>query len=189
MNEQINKLPSQWSELKLNEYITVTSIELTSELIDEVDDEGLAVADYLIKVASVLLNINEADIRADFNYVVSIVNRLKFILQPPVFDKKYKSIYKWKAKEKLTYDEYISLMQILKTDDMIKSLPDIIKIIIDQGSPDPNEIAEMNMDEVYHGFFLHKQQQLKSLKRLQTSTMKKLVKQQLKALFNWRRKN
>lgn len=170
IKEILEKLPKSWSDITLNQFQTLSTTPIT-ENNDEFDgiDNSLA-------VIAKLLNISTDDLESlpmkDINL---LGNRLAFMVTPPQPAKT--SIIKWKKVDEITYNDFISIIQLQEKplENLHVFVKNFSKIELSE-----DEILQLPVTEVLTGFFLYRKQQRQYLKASIRSTKIQLLKTRMK---------
>jgi hypothetical protein len=168
--EIIKLIPSSWDEL------TLAKFQLLTECIIEEDGTMLAGMENTIQVISKLTDIPVEDLEEySMNDLQTIAAKLDWMLVLPVAKKK--SIIKWKELDEISYNDYISFLQI--QDKPFENLHIIIKNF-SHTELTKEEILNISTAEAFTGFFLCRKKLAKYLNRSIKSTLIKLIWQRIK---------
>lgn len=165
IQDLLNKLPGNWHELKLSQYQT-----LTDTLISESED--FAGVENTIRVISKLTDESIDDLESlPMKDISTLAKKLEWMLNPPT---KVKTNIKWKDVEEITYNEFITFLQI--QNEPLKNLHIIFKVFAKNKMSD-DQILDMPTDEAVHAFFLFRMKLKKFYQHSIRETKKKLKKQ------------
>lgn len=169
----LNQLPGSWQEFKLKDFQKIVDVEVTEH---DNSISSFVGADNTLKVISKLTDVALEQLEELPIYqVAQLSNKIGFISQLPEPDKK--SSIKWKKLEEITYDDFITYQQLQSK--ALQHLPVLIKAY-SKDAMTVEQIGELNMLDVYTGFFLLRKAVKKSVKRSLTSSTLQLIKQSAK---------
>lgn len=172
MRALIEKLPTSWDDFKTGDYMRTIEIEITQPAGDDDTEKQIANSDNLIKLIAVLLEIPYETVNEKMPIVVvtEMGKRLAFTAELPVPGKKES----WfKDGEDVTYNEYTTLMSLLK--DPVRNMRECV-ILLSRKPLTMDEVNAMSVQEVYTAFFTLRKYTLKSLRRSARKTALNLVR-------------
>lgn len=171
--EILEQLPSNWSELKLKDYLKLTNIVVKTE------DDGEAGIYNTFKTLSALTGLDESIFEAmPLNEIMPLANKLSFLQTMP--EPKKNGIIKWKAIDEVKYNDFVNFITLCK--DPFNNMAAIIKDF-SVSKLSNEEILDLGMDEVHTGFFLLMKQSKKSLSNTMKTLVIRLIKNKTKATF------
>lgn len=191
LKDILNKLPGNWSELTLRDYIKLSPVisdEPESELIDPdiITINILSELDKNIQIIS-LLSDSEVDVIEQLTMVQlnELVTKISFISELP---STVKPTIKYKQFSELSYDNFITF-QKLNLDftpdsilsNAVQNLPTMLSVF-SQDNKDPEYFLDQSMPEVLAGFFIVISNTKKYLKRTEASLYKLMMITQWKQL-------
>lgn len=178
--EMMQKLPSNWGELKLKDYQKLLDLEIVED--DDMDNLFVG-ADNTLKVLAALTNTSFSVIETmPLGEISPLANRISFIQTLP--ERKKEGKIKWKKLEEVKYNDYITFLTLAKQP--LHNMHLILKdFSINKMSEE--DALELGMDEVYCGFFLLLKQSKKlisnSIKTLALRVIKNKIKQTILTLY------
>ncbi len=174
--ELVEKLPGSWDELKLKDYQKFTEIEVSEQ--DEFD--GLAIGvDNTLKVISTLSGVSIDNLeQLSYAALQPIAAKIAFMLDVPKPGKE--SSIKWKTLEEITYNDFITFMQLSK--EPFVNLHKIIKAF-SKIEMTEEQVADLSTQDAVTGFFLLRQQNRKFFNNSIKSSAIKLFKQTIRELL------
>lgn len=147
--EIINKLPKDWSEFKLRDYLRVAQVEtVVCASDDELDLFEAKVANSFILISAL------TDVPVDmissmpWSEQRRAMEKLSFMNNEP--GKKNEGLLDWKEPKELKYDDFLTF---ITSQHDPNNMPLIIKTLI-KNEMSEDEILQLGMDEIHHGFFL-----------------------------------
>ena len=171
--ELLNKLPSNWNEITLEQFQKITQVPITE------NNDGFDGVENTLSILAVLLELPVEDIEAlPMKDVIEMGNKLSFTTIPPEPNKKVKM--KFKDIETLTYNDYIMFIQL--QDKYITNLHSIIKTLSIEKLTD-EQVLQMSIVDVMGGFFLLQKQLKQYLNHSIRSTIQLLIKQKAKQVL------
>lgn len=180
--ELLERLPGDWSEFKLADYVKLGNIEL------EVDDEiggTLAGLDNAIKIVAVIAGATIEELESmTMPEVNQLLSKVRFMTEHPKPLRSGK--IKWKKASDTTYDDFITFVTLQR--DTYNNMPLIIKAISADEMTD-EEILNLPMDEVHTGFTALQSNTKRLLNRMRISSGLTLLKLIVKETLNrWLRR-
>ncbi|MFT3912248.1 MAG: hypothetical protein QM737_22665 [Ferruginibacter sp.] len=181
VKEILSLLPATWSELKLKDFLIISSIQ---NEVDEDLGETFNQANIDFKIISVLSgdSIDELE-NLTLQDIAQLTNKISFLSKEPVIDKKNK--INWKSVEEITYGDLIVFHRYFKG-----NIDNNIHHIIKSFSKDDlteDAILQMNMQDLNTGFFFLRLSVRKFIQRSQRSLVKQLktmgMKKEVKKLL------
>jgi len=191
--EILNKLPSNWQQLKLKDYIKLSPV-ISDKEEDTVEDSVIFTKQYLseleknILVISLLtdthIDVIEALTMVQLNEMVS---KLNFLHSSP---EAVKSSIKYKEFNQLSYDDFITFSKLSREfteenilNTAIENLP-LMLSVFSTDKLEPEYFLELSIPEVIAGFFIVRKNTERYLRSLKASTLKQLMKIQMNQLKN-----
>lgn len=168
INELIEQLPSNWSELKLKDYQKLVDVDIT-----ETTDDGaeLVGVENSIKVLSVLLDVPVDDLESmPLQHLGKLSQKIAFINEPPQPLKT--SRIKWKKPDEISYNDFVKFQQV--QDKPVQNLSEIIKAFAKNELTD-EEVLDLGMDEVNTGFFLLRKELRQFTSNMKMHLVRKLI--------------
>ncbi|MBN9295371.1 MAG: hypothetical protein J0I41_00100 [Filimonas sp.] len=173
--ELYKSLPGSWSEMKLKDFK-----RLDLENLEDLEGTELsASASKTLKILSRMLDIS-AEALGEFNAaeINKLTTKLNFFSTQPTVTK---TSLKWKALEDITYNDFIEYALI--SQQPLENISRVIQIISVR-KLDEEEINNLNMEDVFAGFFLLRQSLQKSTLSMLNRSAIKLVKIKLRNLIS-----
>lgn len=179
--EILDKLPSSWEEITLKTAIKYLNVEMEFP-VDGDEFEKIQIGlNNIYKTIAVLTDISIEEAREiPKQWIDKMAVKTAFMNTNPIPKKESK--IKWKGFDEISYDDFISFIQ-LQNEQWIDKMPTVIKAF-SKNKLSEEEILEMNMLEVHTGFFLLMRQLKKSIRRMKIQTSNQLIKQGIKMITN-----
>lgn len=166
----IKSLPGSWKEMKLKDFQKVMDITISENIEQENIFDGL---DNTIKVISSLTSIPVADLEElPMKEMIEVTKQISFITEIPG-DSKACSL-KWKQIDKISYDDFVTF-NTLAQEPLVNLVPIIKTFSVDKLSDE--QVLDLNMEDVFTGFFLLNRQSKKFIRHTNIFLKKKLMKQ------------
>jgi len=165
----LERLPDSWDSVTLKQFQDLTGLEF-KEQFDEI--EGI---ESTIAIISKLTgeSVDEIELLS-IREIMILADKLKFMIQPPAIAKT--SSISFKPLDKITYNDYISFIQIQKN--QLQNLHTFVKNFSTTELTE-DEILQLPITDVLSGFFLSMKAYKKYAKRLILSTRINLIHQQI----------
>jgi hypothetical protein len=151
----IDKLPTSYDQINYKTYIQIIQTLPDSKPDDWSEDEYNSFLH--LAPLSILLDVPMIDLeRLPATELMPMIERVQFMAEP---FKQVKTSLKLKTVKELTYDEFVSY-QSLRLDQWV-NMPGILSIIIKDKTPE--EIDQLNINEVMQCFFMLNKSTMKLL--------------------------
>jgi len=176
----LEMLPNGWQDITfdfyLNKLLKVKVIE---------SEDPLDAMETNLEITSLFLDMPK-DIVEQFpvSTIKKINEKLSFLSNKP--GKKKVSMYRWKEDlEEPSYDDFITFIKVSEqiNNNDLSNFPLLIKIILKDKMKE-EDILQMKMDEVEHGFFLLRQFSMKYLKSTTKDFTVKMIIQKIEEMTN-----
>jgi hypothetical protein len=144
IKEILELLPGSWAEY------TLEMFEKTVDcVINEDNSNVLAGIENTLQVVSKITGVDISELeQLSMMDINKIGQKLSFMTQP--IDTQKKTSINWKPIEKVSYDDYITFMQI--SEDHLRNLHQFVRVFSTE--LDEQEILQLPIEDVLSGFFL-----------------------------------
>ena len=188
--ELLKKLPGQWSDLKLKDYIKLAPVINGTQVADDVFDADIYTAkiesdlDKSLSIISLLTDVTVEELEAKpMTEVTELIGKLSFMNDLPNQDK---PVTKYKKFTELTYDGFITFEKLQRDisdegilGNAISNLPVMLSVFSKDGLT-PEQIEELSMSEVIASFFILEKNIQKYLRSIQRSLLLQVMKNKTK---------
>lgn len=176
INEILDKLPSNWSEVKVSDFIKLGEIDIIESADFNNQLDGI---ENTLQVISVFTDIPVSELE-EYTYLelLPMGKKLDFMLTLP--EVKKESSIKWKSISDITYNDFVVYQQVAT------NLYQNLHLIIPAFSVNKisaEEALEMSVEEIHTAFFLLRKDVKKYLKRMKFYLKLRLLKLQSKKIL------
>lgn len=157
--EILDLLPENWSQIKFKTYLELMKLKVS------IDEDPVEILNSNLEVCSLFLDLPTAIVEQfPMSTIKAMNNRLAFLSEKakPIASSKY--LWKTTITEP-TYDDFITFIKVSEqiNQGSLDNFPLLIKIMLKKEMTE-EEILNMSMDEVEHGFFLLRKYSMNYLK-------------------------
>lgn len=157
--EILDLLPEGWAQIKFKTYLELMKLKVS------IDDDPIEVLNSNLEICSLFLGLPTSIVEQfPMTTIKAMNNRLAFLSEKakPTTSSKFQ----WKTSlTEPTYDDFITFIKVSEqiNQGSLDNFPLLIKIMLKQEMSE-EEILNMPMDEVEHGFFLLRKYSMNYLK-------------------------
>lgn len=167
MQELLNKLPSRWEDITLEQFqnLTETTIHEDGDILNGIENSIGVLSQLLQKPIEELEELPIRDL-------AHLTNKISFMSKAPAYGKT--SIIDWKPVDDITYNDFMLFTSI--QDNHLQKMHIFLKNFSNT-KLSTEELLQLPITEVMTGFFLLRNQLRQYAKRLVKSTQSRLKKQ------------